>query len=275
MMLVRENRAAIARALRRGFAAFGIAEPVSLLQWAEKHFYLSAESSYVEQTWTAWPFQRAILSCIGDDRIQEVDVIKSARVGYTKIVLAAIGYFAQHKRRNQALWQPTDSARDEFVKTELEPMLRDVEIMHPIFPTRLARHKDNTLLVKKFIGSVLHLRGGKSADNYRRLSVSVGYLDEYSSFDSDIDGEGDPGQLASKRLEGATFPKLVIGSTPKIKGLCLMDKRAEGADARYEYHVPCAHCSEHHALTWGGKDEPHGFKWVDNDPTTVRHLCPS
>lgn len=273
-MLVRENRAAIARALRRGFAAFGIAEPVSLLQWTEKHFYLSAESSYVEQTWTAWPFQRAILSCIGDDRIQEVDVIKSARVGYTKIVLAAIGYFAQHKRRNQALWQPTDSARDEFVKTELEPMLRDVEIMHPIFPTRLARHKDNTLLVKKFIGSVLHLRGGKSADNYRRLSVSVAYLDEFSSFDDDIDGEGDPGQLAAKRLEGATFPKLVIGSTPKIKGICLMDKRAAGADARYDYYVPCAHCGEFHALTWGGKEEPHGFKWLNDDPETVRHLCP-
>lgn len=273
-MLVRENRAAIARALRRGFAAFGIAEPMSLADWAEKHFYLSAESSYVEQTWQAWPFQRAILACIGNDRVQEVDIIKSARVGYTKLILAAVAYFAEHKRRNQALWQPTDSARDEFVKTELEPMLRDVEVMHPIFPTRMSRHKDNTLLVKKFIGSMLHLRGGKSADNYRRLSVSVAYLDEFSSFDSDIDGEGDPGQLASKRLEGSTFPKLVVGSTPKIKGICLMDKRAEGADARYEYQVACAHCGEHHALAWGGKDEPHGFKWLNDDPETVRHLCP-
>jgi len=27
-------------------------------------------------------------------------------------------------------------------------------------------------------------------------------------------------------------------------------------------------------LEWGGKGEPHGFKWVDNDPETVRHLCP-
>lgn len=273
-MLVRENRAAIARALRRGFAAFGAAEPMSLVHWAQKNFYLSAESSYIEQEWRAWPFQRAMLACIGNDSVHEVDIIKSARVGYTKLILAAVAYFAQHKRRNQALWQPTDSARDEFVKTELEPMLRDVRVMHPIFPSRLAKHKDNTLLVKKFIGSILHLRGGRSADNYRRLSVSVAYLDEFSSFDSDIDGEGDPGQLAAKRLEGATFPKLVIGSTPKIKGICLMDKRAEGAEARYEYNVRCRHCGDPHPLTWGGKDEPHGFKWVDGDPDTVRHLCP-
>ncbi len=273
-MLVRENRAAIARALRRGLATFGAPMPRSLPEYAEEHFYLSAESSYVEQKWKAWPFQRGILACIGSDDVQEVDVLKSARVGYTKILMAAIAYFAEHRRRNQVIWQPTDSARDEFVKTELEPMLRDVAVMHPIFPTRLAKHKDNTLLVKKFIGSMLHLRGGRSADNYRRLSVSVGYLDEFSSFDSNIDGEGDPGQLAAKRLEGATFPKLVVGSTPKIAGVCLMEKRAKGAVARYEYQVPCAHCGDRHGITWGGKDEPHGFKWIERDPETVRHLCP-
>ena len=27
-------------------------------------------------------------------------------------------------------------------------------------------------------------------------------------------------------------------------------------------------------MEWGGKGEPHGFKWVDDDPETVRHLCP-
>ncbi|MBH0311324.1 phage terminase large subunit family protein [Alcaligenes faecalis] len=274
-MLVTQNRAAIARALRRGLAGFAAQEPISLREWAESHFYLSAESSYVEQRWEAWPFQRGILACIGSDDVHEVDVIKSARVGYTKILLAAVGYFAEHRRRNQVLWQPTDSARDEFVKTELDTMIRDVSVLHPIFPMREARHKDNTLLVKKFIGSMLHLRGGKSADNYRRLSVSVGYLDEFSSFDSNIDGEGDPGKLALKRLEGATFPKLVVGSTPKIKGLCLMEKRAEGADARYTYHIPCAHCDELHDLEWGGQGEPHGFKWVNDDPETVRHLCPN
>lgn len=267
-------RAVIAQHMRRGLATFAAPMPMTLREHAERHFYLSAESSYVEQRWAAWPFQRAILACIGNDDIEEVDVAKSARVGYTKILLAAIAYFAEHRRRNQVLWQPTDSARDEFVKTELEPMLRDVKVMHPIFPNRLARHKDNTLLVKKFIGSMLHLRGGRSADNYRRLSPSVGYLDEFSSFDSNIDGEGDPGDLAAKRLEGATFPKLVVGSTLKIAGVCLMEKRAKAAIARYEYHITCRHCGDHHALTWGGKDEPHGFKWIEGDPDSVRHLCP-
>lgn len=262
------------RHIKRGASAFGVPEPMTLDEWAQKHFYLSAESSYVEQQWTPWWFQRAIMACVSNDDIREVDLRKSARVGYTKIILAAIGYFAEHKRRNQALWQPTDDDRDEFVKTELEPMLRDVAVMRSVFPEYLARHKDNTLQAKKFLGSITHLKGGKAAKNYRRISIDTGYLDEYDAFDPNIEKEGDPGTLANKRLEGATFGKLVVGTTPKLKGFSNIEKRERDADIFLTPHIPCPECGEYHALTWGGKDEPHGFKWTGDDPDTVRHLCP-
>ncbi len=109
-------------------------------------------------------------------------------------------------------------------------MLRDVECMRAVFPAYLARHKDNTLQQKKFIGSLLRVRGGKAAKNYRRISVDVALLDELDAFDSDIEKEGAPDSLAAKRLEGATFPKLVAGSTPKLKGFSLVDTRYSQAD---------------------------------------------
>ena len=261
-------------AIKRGLAAFAVPEPMTLDAWASEHFYLSAESSYVEQQWSPWWFQPAIMSCISNDDIREVVWRKSARVGYTKIILAAIGYFAEHKRRNQALWQPTDDDRDEFVKAELEPMLRDVAVMQNVFPSFLRRDKDNTLQAKKFLGSLLHLKGGKAAKNYRRISVDTGYLDEYDAFDANIEKEGDPGTLAGKRVEGATFGKLVIGSTPKLKGFSNIEKREREADIFLRPHIPCPECGEYHPITWGGKDEPHGFKWTDDNPETVRHLCP-
>jgi len=122
--------AALARSYAGGMSAFGVREPLSLPQWAAKNFYLSAESSYVEGEWVAWPFQRAILACVGNDKVRAVDVKKSARVGYTKILLSGIRCFAEHKRRNQALWQPTDDDRDEFAKTELDPVLRGAKVTH-------------------------------------------------------------------------------------------------------------------------------------------------
>lgn len=265
--------------LRRGLSASAVPVPLTLEAWAREHFYLSAESSYVEQAWSPWWFQCAIMACISNDDIREVIWRKPARVGATKIILASILYNAQHKRRNQALWQPTDDDRDEFVKTELEPALRDVLVMQSVFPAFLRRDKDNTLQAKKFLGSILHLKGGKAAKNYRRISVDTGYLDEYDAFDSNIEKEGDPGTLAAKRVEGATFGKMVFASTPKLKGFSNIEKRERDAEMHVTPVIPCPECGEFHALTFGGENEPHGFKWNKDetgapDPKTVRHLCP-
>ena len=109
-------RESIRAAVAKGLEALKTPEPLDGDQWAERHFYLSAESSQGEKRWESYPFQRAMLGAMGDDDIEEVDVRKSARVGYTKMLLAIIGYFAQHKRRSQCLWQPTDGDSDEFCK---------------------------------------------------------------------------------------------------------------------------------------------------------------
>lgn len=267
--------AAVRAHLARGLAACMTQEPITLETWAARNFYLSAESSYVEQAWTAWPFQRAIMAVISNDDVAEVTIKKSARVGYTKILLAAIGYNAEHRRRNQCIWQPTDDDAEDFVKSELDPMLRDVAAMRSVFPAYLQRHKDNTLQQKKFIGSLLRVKGGKAAKNYRRISIDFGCLDELDAFDNDIEKEGAPDVLAAKRLEGATFPKLVAGSTPKLKGFSLIDTRWTLADERFTFQIACPYCAERHPLTWGGKDEPHGFKFERTaDGINVYHLCP-
>ena len=270
-----EAREAIRVALKRGSRTIAVPMPVALPQWAEQHFYLSAESSYVEQRWTCYPFQRPIMDCISNDAIQEVWLRKSARVGYTKMILAAQAYFAEHKRRNQVVYQPTEDDADEYVKTELEPMLRDVAVIGSVFKGDRTRDKENTLKAKKFLGCVLHIRGAKAAKNFRRLTVDVVHLDELDGFDLDVEGEGSPVALARKRLEGATFPKLVGGSTPKVKGLSLIESREEQAVARFTFHIRCPHCNDEQPLRWGGRDKAYGFKWVDNDPETVQHLCGS
>lgn len=261
------------RAVQSGLRSLEAVEPMRLSEWASQNFYLSAESSYVEGRWESFPYQPAIMDAISNDEVMEVDFMKSARVGYTKMILAAVGYFAEHKRRNQALWQPTDDDSDDFCKTELEPMIRDVPVMESVFPGFLAKNKDNTLKQKKFLGSTLHLRGGKAAKNYRRISVDVAILDELDGFDGDIEKEGSPVTLARKRIEGATFPKLVVGSTPKLKGFSLIEARFDQAEKQFWFQIPCSHCAQRISLRWGGKKKAFGFKWHSDDPETVGHVC--
>ena len=112
-----------------------------------------------------------------------------------------MGYYAHHRRRNQCVWQPTDEDSDEFCKTEVEPMLRDVPAMRSVFPAVDTKSRLNTLREKIGIGMQLHLRGGKAAKNYRRLTLHAAWLDETDGFDPDIEHEGSPIALAAKRTE--------------------------------------------------------------------------
>lgn len=262
------------RAFRKGLSVLRAQPPMRLSEWSEHNFYLSAESSYTEGRWRAYPPQIAILDAFGNDDIEEVDVKKSARTGYTKMLLAAMAYFTVFRRRNQGLWQPTDSDAQEFVETEYNPMLRDVKPIKPVFPSLEKKHQHNTNSYKKFLGCVAYVKGGASARNYRRISVDVGIIDEISSFAKDIDQEGSPRKLVKKRTEGATFPKLIIGSTPKLKYLCEITAAVDQAEAIYICKIPCPHCGSYQALYLGDKTSNFGLKWQNGDPETAAYLCP-
>lgn len=259
--------------IRRGLSVLKANPPMRLSAWAQENFYLSAESSYTEGKWQAYPFQIFILDVFGNDDVEEVSVKKSARIGYTKMLMAASAYFVVFRRRNQAIWQPTDSDAQEFVETEYNSMLRDVRPIKNVFPALEKKHQHNTNSYKKFLGCVSYIKGGSSARNYRRISVDVAILDEVSSFDKDIDQEGSPRKLAKKRTEGATFPKLISGSTPKLKYLCEIDAAIQDADAVYRYYIPCPHCGTYQSLVFGGKNSKHGLKWFDKDHNTAAYAC--
>ena len=261
------------RAVTRGLSPLIVPMPMRLSEWADEHFVFPKESSYVQQNWKAYPFQPAMLDVMGNDEVEDVTVMKSARVGYTKMLLACLCFNAHHKKRNQGVWQPTDEDSDDFVTTELDSVLREIKAMRDVLPDFLKRNKNNTLKKKQFLGSNLFARGGKAAKNYRRLTLDFVGLDELDAFDSDVEKEGSPVTLARKRTEGATFPKMVKGSTPKLKHFSLIEREHDKAERRYKFHVPCINCGTYHTLEFGGKDTTYGMKWLNNDPQTVMYLC--
>lgn len=265
-----ETQRAVLGAVLAGMKPLQAVAPQSLSRWAAENFYLSAEASHTQGRWGAYPFQRGLMDAFSNDAIEEVTVRKAKRVGYTKMLLAFIAYNAAHRRRKQAVWQPTDDDRDSFVKSEIEPMLRDAKALQPV----ILGGNDDTLKLKKFMGSVLHTLGGKAARAYRRITVAVSMLDEVDGFDLKIEKSADPITLARGRLEGAPFPKLIAGSTVRVKGLSHIEYREQNADALMRYHIVCPHCQAEHPLIWGDKEVRHGFKWDGADPATVRHVCP-
>lgn len=250
-----------------------VAVPQTASEWADDHFYLSAESSGTVGKWETLPFQRAMLNAMGSPDVQRVDVIKSARVGATKMMMAALGYFLVKRKRSVAFWQPTDSDRDDFSKTEIEPAIRDVPSWVAAFPDFGKKSKLNTLEYKGFIGAGLWLKGGTSAKNFRRISPDVVMLDELDAFPLDIDGEGSADSLSWKRAEVSSFRKQIKVSSPKEKGSSQIEDSAMKAKAFMRFNLECPHCGEFSPLEWGGPKSKHGFKWTKGEPETVLYHC--
>lgn len=244
--------------------------PMRLSRWAGFFFKLSVESSHASGQWVAFPPQIGVMDSFSNDDIEEVTVRKAKRVGYTKMLVAFIAYNAAHRRRKQAVYQPTDDDRDSFVKTEIDPMIRDCEEVRKV----LVPGKEDTIKLKTFLGSLLHLLGAKAARVFRRITVAVVMMDEADAMDQRVEKSIDPMVAAKGRLEGAPFPKFVAGSTVRIAGISHIQQREEQADAVMQFTIECMHCGVDHPLIWGGVKVAHGFKWDGSDPTTVRHVCP-
>lgn len=270
--LSRETRKAIKRAVRLGLDGLRAQVRQRLADWSAKHFIMAGESSQQKGGWSAWAFQIGMMDFMSDDRIEDLYVVKSKRVGYTKMVTAFVAYNIAHVRRNLALWQPTDDDRDSYVKSEIDPVLDQIEAVRE---ARRSNSKDtDTIKLKQFRSSSVHLLGGKASRAFRRITVAVAILDEWSKFDARIEKTGDAKGLAKGRLEGAAYPKFIGGTTPLLKGIDQAETACELAAGMVRFHVDCPHCGADHPLTWGGKDKTCGMKWESGRPETVRHVCP-
>lgn len=240
-------------AITAGLQQFRVREPLTGAEWADRYFYLSPESSGIEGKWINYPYQVALINWMTDDDIEEVNLIKSARVGYTKCLLIAIGYGIEQKRRNVAVWQPTDGDAHDFVSDEVDTMLRDVPVIGNLLKCPVgSKSKFNTVEKKQFVGATLDIKGGKSGRNYRRMTKDTAIYDETDGFDPDIDNEGSPFELGDMRIQTSSFPKSIRGSTPKIKGVSLIEAAVASCQMVFYRYVPCPQCGTMQRLEFSG-----------------------
>jgi len=269
----------VRRNIRQILAQLTSKEPITAVAWADEFFKLSPESSYTSGDWETDPFQIAILNAMGCDDVHEIYLYKGARIGYTKMLLAAMFYLIEHKRRNVGFWREDDKAIEKFVATELDHALRDCKKLHPIFPSVGKKGPGNTVNLKTFIGATLRCQGGQSAGNYRGDSVDVAIGDEINAFVTNLQGksgkEGSPWPLMFKRTNGSAWPKKILGTTPTKTGESHIERLSKKANHHLRFHLPCPHCGEEQHLEWTSREASYGFKWDNRDPDTARYRCRS
>lgn len=239
---------------------------MALSQWADRYAILSAESSHKTGRWTTIPYQRGIMDAITDRRIERVTVRKSARVGYTKILNHAVGYYAHYDPCPIMIVQPTIGDAEGYAKDEIEPMIRDTKVLRRLFPDQTKREKGNTILHKLFRGGQLRLVGADSPRGFRRVSMRFVGFDEVDGYAQTAGEEGDQIKLGEARAGYFWNRKFLYGSTPTLDQTSRINKLFHRGDMRF-YFVPCPHCDRPQILKW------QNLKWPKGEPDKAHFVC--
>ncbi len=260
-------------------AAEGLKPPAALTisTWSAEHAMLSPETSAEVGKYRAFGFQNGIADAICEPANDEVIVMKSARVGYTKILDNACGFYIHHEPSPILAVQPRVEDAEDYSRSEIAPMLRDTPVLAELVGEIKERDPRQRVAKRVFRnGASIAFVGANSPGGFRRITARVILLDEVDGYPPQGAGrEGDQVALAIKRGETFWNRRVVMGSTPTLKGASRIEKAYLQSDQR-RYYVPCPHCGTKQPLEWGGKDVPHGIKWkVDDDGvvTEAWYVC--
>ena len=251
---------------KQAYGAFLPPKKLSLSEWADEYAYLSVESSAEGGRWRTLPYQKGIMDAVTDPDIEQISVMKSARVGYSKILNHIIAYHIHNDPCSIMIVQPTIDDATGYSKEEIAPMLRDTKCLQGLVSDAKAKDGQNTLLQKLFPGGNLTLVGANSPRGFRRVSRRVVLFDETDGYPASAGTEGDQIKLGIKRTEFFVNRKIVAGSTPTVKDFSRIEKLFKQTDQR-RYYVPCCNCNHMQYLRWAN------FECFENDPSTTIYKC--
>lgn len=241
---------------------------MTVSQWADSARKLSPEASAEPGSWdtSRAEYQRGIMDAVSDPAVERVVVKSSAQVGKTEIALNTLGFHIDHDPAPILLLQPTVEMGEAFSKDRLAPMLRDTPALRGKVKDARSRDSGNTTLHKAFPGGHVTIAGANSPASLASRPIRILLADEVDRYPDSAGTEGDPVSLAVKRTTTFWNAKVVMVSTPTVKGASRIDAAYGESDQRVFLAV-CQDCGHEQRLMWSG------VRFEDRDPQTARYMC--
>lgn len=250
--------------------------------WADTHRILPRESSpeYGKYRISRTPYLIVPLNCLSPQSpVKIVTIKKPTQVGCTDGIgnnwLLAI---AHSYPAPCMMMLPTVELAKRHSKTKIAPSIKAMPCMDGLIHDVKEKGGGNTLLVKEFPGGSWMFVGSNSASALRSVSVRFLILDDVDGYEQDVNNEGDPAELARKRMDAFSAScKELRMSTPTTREFSKIQRYFDEGDQSY-YNVPCPKCSTTQTLEFGGPDALYGLKWKKTKsglhiPETVQYLC--
>lgn len=258
-----------ARLVESFFDSLSPPPELTVYEWSDRYRILPSTSSSEQGPWrtSRFPFLKEImLELSPQSPRKEIAVIKGAQLGFTELALNWIFYSIDYNPCPILYVQKTIEAVQKFSKQRFSQSVRTMPNVFNKIGEQKSRDSSNTIRVKNFPGGILMLGGANSASSLRSMPIQYLILDEVDSFESDIQDEGDPVEIAIRRTSNFPRRKIYYLSTPTIKETSKIEPLFEEGDQRY-YHVVCPFCKGLQKITWDR------LKYDNDDPKTVRMIC--
>ena len=161
--------------------------------------------------------------------------------------------------------QPTVELAKRNSRQRIDPLIEESPALRDLVRPARARDSGNTMLSKEFPGGILIMTGANSAVGLRSIPARYILLDEVDAYPASADEEGDPVTLAEARsLTFAHRRKVLLISTPTVKGFSRIEREYEASDQR-RYYVPCPHCGHAQVLVF------ERLRWDTGKPETAAY----
>lgn len=237
--------------LLRGIFSKGLrlTPKTSVSQWADNFRMLPSTSAEPGRWHTdRAPYQRAIMDAFTEPGIFKVVVKSASQIGKSDIMNNVIGRFAHLDPCAIMLMQPTLMDAEDYSKSRIAAMIEATPVLRNVFKEVKSRSTGNTILTKYFPGGRLVITGANSPSQLASKAIRILLCDEVDRFPDSAGSEGDPVDLAAKRM--TTFWNRVMGlfSTPTIKGVSRIDDEyLAGTQEEWQHECPC--CGEYSLVT--------------------------
>jgi len=242
---------------------------LTVSEWSDTNRTLPRSSSSEPGQWrtSRTPYLREIMDCMSPSSpYEQVVVMKGSQLGYTEALMNVQLFHISHAPCPSLLVQPTIDMAKKFVRQRLATSIRECECLRGKIKDSKSRDGGNSMLQKDFPGGTLIIAGANSASGLRSMPIQLLLMDEVDAYPEDVDGEGDPCDLAQRRTTNFARRKILKGSTPTTADVSRIAREFETSDQRY-YYVPCPACGEMQIIRW------ENIKFADRDPGTVYLRC--
>ncbi len=223
---------------------------LTVTQWANDYRILSSESSAEQGRYKSSraPYQAGIMDAASDPQVTITCIMASSQVGKTEIINNMVGFFVDRDPCPMLVLQPTIKMAEGWSNERLSPMIRDTPCLSEKINLK-SRDSSNTILHKSYAGGHLTVVGANSPASLASRPIRVVLADEVDRYPQSAKEEGDPLSLAIKRTTNFWNKKIILVSTPTVKGKSRIEREFLNSDQRH-YYVPCPHCGHEQKLKW-------------------------